>query len=48
MKTIKIAGMTCPACKMLIEDICSDFSTISKATVDVKKGTLSFQGTKNK
>ena len=39
-KEIEIKGMTCPACKALVEDVCSDFSEVNTATVDLKKGTL--------
>ena len=36
--TIAIEGTHCPACKALIEDICSDFSEINTCVVDYKTG----------
>lgn len=42
-KIIKIKGMTCPACKALIEDVCSDFDQITSAVVDQKAGTLTVE-----
>ncbi len=41
MKTVlKVSGFHCPSCKMLIEDVCSDFSQITLCNVDVKAGKV--------
>jgi copper chaperone CopZ len=40
-RDIIVEGMTCHACKMLIEDVCEDFPEISSAVVDLESGMLS-------
>lgn len=40
-KELNIRGMHCPACKALIEDVCSDYDEIESAVVVLKKETLS-------
>lgn len=41
MKTvIKIKGTHCQSCKMLIEDICSEFKEIKSSVLDFKTGRL--------
>ncbi len=38
MKTeLTVDGIHCTSCKVLIEDICSEFKEIKKCDVDVKK-----------
>ena len=37
---IKVEGFHCKSCKMLVEDICSDFSEIKSCDVDVKTGDV--------
>ena len=39
-KEFKLTGITCSACKAIVEDICGDYRKISSATADVKKGSL--------
>ncbi len=40
MKKIKmvIKGTHCPACKLLIEDVCKDFKEVKSCIVDYKSG----------
>lgn len=41
MKTIiNIKGTHCQSCKMLIEDICSEFQEIKSSALDFKTGRL--------
>lgn len=49
MKTIelKIKGMHCPSCKMVINDILDDLG-VEKSTVDSKKGTAIIDFDENK
>ena len=42
-KELKLTGMTCPACKAIIEDICSDYSEIPAANADIKAATLTLE-----
>ncbi|MBI5221432.1 MAG: cation transporter [Candidatus Magasanikbacteria bacterium] len=35
---IKITGMHCPSCKMLIEDVASELSGVQSCTVDQSTG----------
>jgi len=37
--TLKIKGMHCESCKLLIEDICKETKGVKSCTVDFKKGT---------
>lgn len=39
-KEMNIQGIHCQGCKMLIEDICSEYDEIISATVDVKSQKL--------
>ena len=40
MKTIlKIQGMHCESCKLLIEEVAQEIKGVKSCTVDVKKGT---------
>ena len=39
-KEMSIQGIHCQGCKMLIEDICSEYDEIISATVDVKSQKL--------
>ncbi|HLD33920.1 MAG TPA: heavy metal-associated domain-containing protein [Candidatus Nanoarchaeia archaeon] len=40
MRTIlKIAGMHCESCKVLIEEVAAEIKGVTSCTVDVKKGT---------
>lgn len=43
--TITIEGTHCPACKTLIEDICSDLSEITTCVVDYKTGKAEVEHT---
>ncbi len=41
MKTeLKVTGMHCASCKMLIEDVCQDIGNIVSCTVEVKTGRM--------
>ena len=35
-----VTGFHCPSCKMLMEDVCSDFAEITSCSVDVKTGKV--------
>jgi len=37
--TLKIKGMHCESCKLLIEDICKETKGVKSCTVDFKSGT---------
>lgn len=37
---LKIEGIHCPACKMLIEEICSDYEGIKSVELNEKSGML--------
>jgi len=39
-RKLMITGMTCSACKAIIEDICGDYSEITSAVADVKGESL--------
>ena len=42
-KELKLNGMTCPACKAIVEDICGDYSEITSVNADVTKNTLTVE-----
>lgn len=44
MKTkLKIEGFHCKSCKMLVEDVCSDFSEITSVQINEKNGDISIE-----
>ena len=44
MKTVlTIKGTHCSSCKMLIEDICSDYPEIKSCNMDLKSGKLTLE-----
>lgn len=40
---LKIAGMHCPSCKTLIEEVCTDVPGVRSCTVDVNAGSASVE-----
>ena len=41
-KTLKIKGMHCKSCEILLSDILSEINGISKISIDYKSGILRF------
>jgi len=48
LHTFHVAGTHCNACKMLIEDVLSEDTTLRDATVDLEKKTLSLESDEEK
>lgn len=40
-KTIKVSGMHCKSCEMLLDDSISEVKGVKKVSADSKKGTVS-------
>lgn len=41
--TLKIQGMHCASCKVLIEDVCQDIPGVTSCVVDVASGTATIE-----
>ena len=41
-KTLKVSGMHCRSCELLLTDVLSEITGISKVSIDQKAGTVKF------
>lgn len=41
--TLKITGMHCDSCKLLIEDVCQDFAGVTSCSVDRATGIAAIE-----
>ncbi|MFH0885378.1 MAG: heavy metal-associated domain-containing protein [Candidatus Micrarchaeota archaeon] len=45
--TIKVEGMHCKSCEMLLTDVLSEIKGVQKISADFKKGTVTVSATDN-